>query len=315
MTTEQMKEKLGSMLTDHRYTHSIGVMETAIEMAKRFGVDQEKALLAGLLHDCAKQIDRDTQIAMCDQLGIALDQVKRESSALIHADLGARLAETEFGITDKSILDAIQYHTLGRANMTQLEKVLYLADIIEPNRKPFEGLAELRELCQKNLDEAVLYGLELGIANVARKGRTLHTQTVEAEAYYRQLLHKEAYPMELLNSFEKAQKAVKVLDAKKAFDITLLKVGELTILADYFIICSANSTTQVRALSDHLEESFDEIGVPLLSREGKQGMNWLLLDYGDCIIHIFNKETREFYGLEKLWDDAEEIDISSLIND
>ncbi len=315
MTTEQMKEKLGSMLTEHRYTHSIGVMETAIEMAKRFGVDQEQAMLAGLLHDCAKQIDHDTQIAMCDQLGIVLDQVKRESSALIHADLGARLAETEFGITDESILGAIRYHTLGRANMTQLEKVLYLADIIEPNRKPFEGLAQLRELCQKNLDEAVLYGLELGIANVARKGRTLHTQTAEAEAYYRELLHKEAYPMELLSSLEKAEKAVKVLDAKKAFDITLLKVGELTILADYFIICSANSTTQVRALSDHLEEAFDEIGIPLISREGKQGMNWLLLDYGDCIIHIFSKETREFYGLEKLWDDAEEIDIQGIIND
>ena len=120
--------------------------------------------------------------------------------------------------------------------------------------------------------------------------------------------------MELLNALEKAQKAVKVLDDKKASDIILLKVGDLTILADYFIICSANSTTHVRGLSDSLEEAFDEIGVPLLAREGKQGMNWLLLDYGDCIIHIFNKETREFYGLEKLWDDAEKINIDHIID-
>lgn len=314
MTTEQMKEKLGTMLTEHRYIHSLGVMETAIKMAERFGVDPEKAKIAGLLHDCAKQISHEEQLAMCDRLGIELDQVKRDSTALIHADLGARLAEIAFGITDESILGAIRNHTLGRANMTELEKVLYLADIIEPNRKPFEGLIRLRELCRENLDEAVLYGLELGIANVARKGRILHNQTKEAEAYYRQLLHKEAYPMELLNALEKAQKAVKVLDDKKASDIVLLKVGDLTILADYFIICSANSTTHVRGLSDSLEEAFDEIGVPLLAREGKQGMNWLLLDYGDCIIHIFNKETREFYGLEKLWDDAEKINIDDIVD-
>ncbi len=314
MTTEQMKEKLGTMLTEHRYTHSIGVMETAVEMAERFGVDKEKAMIAGLLHDCAKQIDRETQIAMCDELGIHLDPIKRESTALIHADLGARLTEIEFGITDEDILGAIQYHTLGRPDMTPLEKVLYLADIIEPNRKPFEGLAELRALCRQNLDEAVLYGLELGIANVARKGRTLHTQTAEAEAYYRALLHKEAYHMELLNSFEKAKTAVKALDDKKGFDLALLKVGELTILADYFVLCSANSTTQVRALSDSVEEQFDKLDIPLLSREGKDSMNWIILDYGDIIVHIFNKETREFYSLEKLWDDAEKINVDDIIN-
>lgn len=315
MTTEQMKEKLGSMLTDHRYTHSLGVMETAEEMARLFHADVQKAQIAGLLHDCAKQIDREIQLAMCDEMGVLLDDIKRESTALLHAELGAKLAETEFGITDDEILGAIKYHTLGRAKMTDLEKILYLADIIEPNRKDFEGLNELRSLCTQDLNKALLYGLELTIAHIGRKGRILHTQTIEAEKYYRKKLHKEVYHMKPLNSFDKASRAVKVLDAKKANDISFLKVGSLTILADYFIICSASSTTQVRALADNVEEEFEKIGVTPLSREGKQGPSWLLLDYGDFIIHIFHQEAREFYNLEKLWDDAEKININEIVKE
>lgn len=315
MTTQQMKEKLQTLLTDHRYIHSIGVMETSREMAERFNVDKEKAIIAGLLHDCAKQIDKQIQITMCDERGVLIDDVKRENPALIHAELGADMAKTEFGITDKEILGAIKYHTLGRPNMTDLEKILYLADIIEPNRKEFEGLAELRALCKKDLNEATLYGLELNIAHIGRKGRILHTQTIEAEKYYRNLLHKEAYHMEPFNTLEKAKKAVRVLDAKKAFDISLLKVNELTILADYFIICTGNSSTQIRALSDAVEEEFDKFDIPILSREGKQGHNWLLLDYGDFIIHIFDKESRAFYNLDKLWDDAEKINIDDIVNE
>lgn len=315
MTTEQMKEKLSTMLTDHRFNHSLGVMETAVKMAERFGVEVKKAEIAGLLHDCAKQIDRAEQVKMCEERNIFLDSIKRENTALIHAELGASLAESEFMITDSDVLNAIRYHTLGRANMSDLEKILYLADIIEPNRKEFEGLNELRRLCEKNLDEATLYGLELNIAHIFRKGRALHTQTIEAERFYRNLLHKEAYHMEPLSGLEKAKKAVRVLDAKKAEDIAFLKVSDLTILADYFILCSANSNTQVRALCDYVEEEFEKVGIHPLSREGKQGMNWILLDYGDFILHVFHKETREYYNLDKLWDDAEKIDVDSIVNE
>ena len=315
MTTEQIKEKLSEILTEHRYVHSIGVMETAKEMAERFGVDKDKAVLAGLLHDCAKQIDKDTQLKMCEERNLPLDEVKRENKGLLHAELGADLARTDYGIDDPEILNAIKYHTLGKTDMSDLEKILYLADITEPNRKDFDGLAQLRDLCKKDLNEAILYGLELTIAHIAHKGRILHNQTIEAEKFYRRLLKKEAYHMEPLSSLEKAKKAVKILDAKKGLDITMLKVGELTILADYFIICSANASTHVRALSDALEEEFDKFNIPVLSREGKAGQSWLLMDYGDFIVHIFDKESRLFYGLEKLWDDAEKIDTEEIINE
>ena len=192
MTIEQMKEKLSTMLTEHRYTHSLGVMETAEKMAKTFNVDVENAIVAGLLHDCAKQIDRQVQLKMCKERNIELDEIKKSAPSLVHADLGASVARTEFGVTDDDVLSAIKYHTLGRKNMSDLEKVLFLADVIEPNRRDFEGLLELRDLCYKNLDEAMLYGLTLSIENVERKGRILHTQTLDAVEYFRNLLDKEA---------------------------------------------------------------------------------------------------------------------------
>ncbi len=314
MTKEQMKEKLGTLLTDHRYTHSLGVVETAVKMAEHFGADSEKTEIAALLHDCAKQIPHTEQLDLCRKYGIPLDEVKEKELGLLHAELGAYMAEHEFGVKDPEILDAIRYHTLGREDMSDLEKILYLADIIEPNRKDFEGLSELRELCFKNLDRALLFGFGLTIAHTNRNGHILHNQTIEAEKYTREKLRKEEILLDNENSFEKAALAVKVLDKKKATDISCLKVSDLTILADYFVICSAGSSTQVKALADYIEDEFAKEGVHPTAREGKGGNEWMLLDYDDLIVHIFYKEMREFYGLDKLWNDAQEIDINTIID-
>lgn len=184
MDLEAMEEKLKGMLTEKRYRHSIGVMETAVEMAEIFGVDVEKARLAGLLHDCAKDIDKNKRIPLCKELGVLLDPVKKEQRGLIHADLGAKMLETEFGILDVEIIDAVKYHTLGREKMTDLEKILYLADIIEPNRTPFEGIEELRALCKTNLDCAMLFALERTIEYIQHRHKKLHSQTLQAQQYF-----------------------------------------------------------------------------------------------------------------------------------
>ncbi len=184
MELETMEKKLEGMLTPGRYRHSLGVMETSVELAKIFGVNQEKARLAGLLHDCAKDLDKAEMLRRCETMGVELDPVKREQRALIHADLGAHMLEPEFGITDLEIIGAVKYHTLGRENMTDLEKILYLADCIEPNRKPFEGLEELRQLARTNLDCAMLFALERSIDHVQHKHRKLHSQTMAAQQYF-----------------------------------------------------------------------------------------------------------------------------------
>lgn len=114
---------------------------------------------------------------------------------------------------------------------------------------------------------------------------------------------------------EKMKLAVTHLDSKKASDIEVLKISGFSILADYFVICSAPSTTQVKALGDSLEELMEERGEALFKKEGKQGLNWILLDYSDVIIHIFYQETREFYALEKLWADAEQIPLDTVLEE
>ncbi|MBR7143113.1 MAG: ribosome silencing factor [Clostridia bacterium] len=111
-----------------------------------------------------------------------------------------------------------------------------------------------------------------------------------------------------------AKRAVQILDSKKAEDIRLIEIGDLTVLADYFVIANGTSTTQVRALADEIAfRIHEETGVSPLRTEGYDGSNWILIDYGYVVIHVFYRETREFYNLEKLWADGRQVDVSDLL--
>ena len=112
---------------------------------------------------------------------------------------------------------------------------------------------------------------------------------------------------------EELEIAVKALDSKKAVKITALKVKDLTILANYFVIASASSTTQVKALADIVEYQLEQAGVRPKSVEGVQSRNWIVLDYIDIVVHVFLEETRDFYQLERLWADGEPVDLSGII--
>ena len=121
--------------------------------------------------------------------------------------------------------------------------------------------------------------------------------------------------LSMLTPHEIAEIVVIALDRKKAKDIKLLKTRDITILADYFVICTASSTTQLKTLSDEVEKSLKERGEAPLRREGHRSGGWVLIDVGCVVVHIFLKEMREFYTLERLWGDAEDIDISSMVTD
>jgi ribosome-associated protein len=112
-----------------------------------------------------------------------------------------------------------------------------------------------------------------------------------------------------------AEKIVEVLANKIGRDIKLLKTDSITVLADYFVICTANSATQIKTLCDEVEKIMEENGERVLHREGYRAGGWVLLDYGCVVVHVFLEETREFYGLERLWSDAKDIDISSIVGE
>ena len=118
----------------------------------------------------------------------------------------------------------------------------------------------------------------------------------------------------MLTPTEVAGYVVNALDSKKAREIKLLRTSEITILADYFIICTAGSTTQLKTLSDEVEKLLKNNGEIPLRREGHRSGGWVLIDYGCVVVHLFLQEVREFYTLERLWGDAEDVDISSMIN-
>ena len=117
----------------------------------------------------------------------------------------------------------------------------------------------------------------------------------------------------MLTAKEVAYEVTRVLDEKKGMDIKLLKIDKISSLADYFIICTGTSNTHVRTLCDYAEEAFDRMGEPMLGREGHRGNTWELLDYGSLVVHVFTEEAREFYSLERLWADAEQVDLKDIV--
>ena len=118
----------------------------------------------------------------------------------------------------------------------------------------------------------------------------------------------------MLTPSEVAGFVVSALDSKKAREIKLLRTSEITILADYFVICTAGSTTQLKTLSDEVEKALKTNGEIPLRREGHRSGGWILIDYGCVVVHLFLQEVREFYTLERLWGDAEDIDLGSMID-
>ena len=117
----------------------------------------------------------------------------------------------------------------------------------------------------------------------------------------------------MMSAKKVAYEVTKALDEKKGIDIKLLKIDKVSSLADYFLICTGTSNTHVRTLCDYAEYTLEQLGEPMLGREGHRGNTWELLDFGSIVVHVFTEEAREFYSLERLWADAEEINISDII--
>ena len=119
----------------------------------------------------------------------------------------------------------------------------------------------------------------------------------------------------MLSAKEVAYEVTKALDAKKGLDIKLLRIDEVSSLADYFLICTGTSNTHVKTLCDYAEYTLDQLGEPMLGREGHRGNSWELLDFGSIVVHVFTDEARKFYDLERLWADAEPVDLKDIITE
>lgn len=179
-----LKRKIKKELDRDRYQHTLGVAYTAACLAMRYGKDLDKAYTAGLLHDCAKCIPTDEKFRLCDKYGIELSRFEKENPALIHARLGAYIAENKYGIDDDDILAAIRTHTTGEPEMSLLQKIIFTADFIEPRRDQAANLKEIRQLAFSDLDRAVEKILYDTLNYLGKKDAPVDPMTKMTYEYY-----------------------------------------------------------------------------------------------------------------------------------
>ena len=183
----KFEKKLKKYLDKERFIHTQGVMYTAAALAMAHGADMEKARLAGLLHDCAKCIPNKKKLKMCGENKIPVTEFEKEHPFLLHAKLGAFVAKDKYGIRKKEILSAIAFHTTGKPDMSLLEKIVYIADYIEPGRDRAQNLPEIRKIAFQDLDECMYVILKDTLDYLEETPGEIDSATEDAFAYYKDL--------------------------------------------------------------------------------------------------------------------------------
>lgn len=181
MTYQEIYNFLEESISPKRFRHIQGVVEAAIQLAEKYQCSKEKARLAALLHDCCKEYSNEELKGILAE-DYSLDKVILNYPSLLHGPAGAIIAKDKFKVNDEEILEAVRVHTTGKINMSLLDKIVFLADYIEPNRK-FKGVDELRQLAMINLDEAVLEGFNGTIKKLIDQHAEIYTGTIEARNY------------------------------------------------------------------------------------------------------------------------------------
>ena len=183
---EQLRTHVKDALrTDNmRYQHTLGVANTSACLAMCHGADMNKAYIAGLLHDCAKCVPDDVKIAECEQFGLPISDIEFESPYLLHSKLGAYYAAHKYNVEDDEICSAIQWHTTGKPAMTLLEKIVFIADYIEPNRREIPGLSKIRQIVFQNIDQAICLSSERTIRYLEDNGNKIDPMTIKTYEFY-----------------------------------------------------------------------------------------------------------------------------------
>lgn len=182
MTLNEIRDRLGGILSPKRFKHSLGVMETARRLAELNGFDVKKAELAGILHDCAREIRNEEILKICRENNIEIDDISALEPKLLHGPVGAVLAKNEYGIEDEEILGAISCHTTGRKNMTVLDKIIFLADYIEPGRN-FTEVDKIRKAVYEDLDTGMIISLVNTIKHLVKKKQLIQKDTIDTWNY------------------------------------------------------------------------------------------------------------------------------------
>ncbi len=210
----EIRRKLQKKLDPMRYEHTLSVSFTCMNLAMNYGYDLQKAELAGLLHDCAKHFTDEELIARCEKHGIPLTEGQIKAPAVIHAIYGAWLAEHKYGLEDPEILEAIRCHTTGKPAMSMLEKILYIADFIEPRRDKAPSLPAVRALAFQDLNQTVYEIMDGTLHYLKQEGSCVDPMTEEAYQYYQKLAEAKTAQETKTSSQTKQESSFKKGDAE-----------------------------------------------------------------------------------------------------
>ena len=180
----KLQRKVEKKLDEYRYEHTLGVMYTAAALAMRHEVDLDEAMLAGLLHDCAKCYTDEKKLELCDRYDVSLTDIERQNTALIHAKLGAVLAKEKYGVESEAVCRAIATHTTGAPAMDKLQQIVFIADYIEPHRDRAGRLGEIRHMAFEDLDNACRMILSDTLNYLSDSPKTIDPMTKETYDYY-----------------------------------------------------------------------------------------------------------------------------------
>lgn len=181
----KMRKKVKRYLDSERYEHTLGVMYTAGCLAMKYGEDMERAMTAGVLHDCAKCIPNDEKIKLCRKYHLDISEAEMANPGLLHAKLGAFITWKKYHVEDREIICAIAAHTTGRPDMSLLDKIIYIADFIEPGRDEAPNLPIVRKLAFTDLDACLLRVLEDSLSYLNTKGAAIDPMTEKTYLYYK----------------------------------------------------------------------------------------------------------------------------------
>lgn len=176
---KDIDKRLQDLMRSERYAHAKRVSDVAGSLAMQYGVDTERAKLAGIVHDCARDFPPSVLLQKAREFDILIDTVEQLVPVLLHGSVGAAMAERELGISDPEVLSAVRFHTTGKKNMSVLEKIIYLADYIEPDRT-FPGIEDVRRLAYINLDKGLLKAFDGSIAYMVQTGGFIHILTIQS---------------------------------------------------------------------------------------------------------------------------------------
>ena len=184
LSFDEIQHRVSQWMGKKRFKHTLGVVESATQLAKLYNVDVEKARLAALLHDCAKEMPLKEMQDLVKENNYKADEELLANGNLLHGLAGMIRAKLEFSITDSEILEAIRVHTTGKVGMSKLDKVIFLADYIEPNRREIPGLSKIRQIVFQNIDQAICLSSERTIRYLEDNGNKIDPMTIKTYEFY-----------------------------------------------------------------------------------------------------------------------------------